>query len=79
MREAARLAFEFGRRQRDRIPQAGVLRGDVLAVQAEGRSSKKGRLAMPLRRAIDIIVCHAGWKRTWSMRSPVRECVCSSG
>jgi len=34
---------------------------------------------MPLRRAMPIIVCQAGWKLTWSMRSPVREWVCSSG
>ena len=34
------------------------------AVQAEGRSSKNGKLAMPLRRAIDIMVCHAGWNLT---------------
>ncbi|MCY1548819.1 hypothetical protein D9M68_849530 [compost metagenome] len=34
---------------------------------------------MPLRRAIDIMVCHAGWNCTLSMRVPVRECVCSSG
>jgi hypothetical protein len=34
---------------------------------------------MPLRRAMVIIVCQAGWNSTWSMRSPMRECVCSSG
>ncbi|MNF14214.1 hypothetical protein D3C80_2163380 [compost metagenome] len=30
------------------------------AVQAEGRSSRKGRLAMPLRLAMAIMVCQAG-------------------